>query len=219
MISANLALVKSTLPNQVSLIAVSKTFPNDAVLEAYNAGQRIFGENRVQELTEKYEALPKDIEWHLIGHLQTNKVKYIAPFVAMIHAVDSAKLLEEINKQGVKNNRRINCLLQFHIAREETKFGFSFEEAVAMLESTAFRSWDNVRICGVMGMATHTSDEAQVLAEFETLNNYFEQLKARFFTNDAEFKERSMGMSSDYPLAIKAGSTMVRIGSAIFGTR
>lgn len=211
--------IKSTIPEGVTLVAVSKTKPNEAILDVYNQGQRVFGENKVQELVDKYEALPKDIEWHLIGHLQTNKVKYIAPFVALIHAVDSLKLLQEINKQGLKNNRIIPCLFQFHIADEETKFGFDQQEIDILLKSEAFAELKNIQINGVMGMATFTDNQQQIESEFQSLKLIFDELKSNFFSDSQSFQTISMGMSGDYQLAIKSGSNMVRIGSAIFGGR
>lgn len=215
----NYTKIAQTIPTNVTLVAVSKTKPIEAILEIYKAGQRVFGENKVQELCEKQEVLPSDIQWHLIGHLQTNKVKYIAPFVAMIHAVDSLKLLQEINKQAAKNNRTIDCLLQFYIANEETKFGLSFEEAKELIESANFMELKNIEICGVMGMATFTDDEDQIREEFRTLENYFQWMKSHYFKFNDRFSEISMGMSSDYEIAIGEGSTMVRIGSKIFGNR
>lgn len=215
-----LETIKAQLaPTQTKLIAVSKTHPPERVLELYNRGQRIFGENRVQELTDKYEALPKDIEWHLIGHLQTNKVKYIAPFVSCIQSVDSLKLLAEIDRQAAKHDRVIDCLLQFHIAEEETKFGLDEAEAVELLQSPDFQSFKNVRITGVMGMATFTDDQAQVRREFQHLRIIFEKLKSDFFAEQPSFKEISMGMSGDYMLAVAEGSTMVRVGTLLFGAR
>jgi pyridoxal phosphate enzyme (YggS family) len=219
MISENLAHIKSTIPADVTLVAVSKTKPVSDIQEAYNAGQRIFGENKVQEMEEKYHLLPKDIEWHLIGHLQTNKVKYIAPFVAMIHSVDSFKLLKEIDKQAEKNNRTIECLLQFHIAKEDTKFGLSFEEAQELLGSPDFIELQNISIVGIMGMATFTDNEEQLRDEFRSLENYFHVLKSHYFKYNNDFKHLSMGMSGDYQIAIEEGSNMVRVGSSIFGTR
>lgn len=201
------------------LVAVSKTQPHEAILHLYQQGQRIFGENKVQELVPKYEALPKDIEWHLIGHLQSNKVKYIAPFVAMIHSVDSLKLLEEINKQAAKNQRVIYCLLQFKINDEETKFGLDLEEAFELLESSVLPTLQNIRLCGVMGMASFVDDEDQIRREFKNLKGIFDQLKARYFSQDPAFKEISMGMSDDYPIAVEEGSTLVRIGTLLFGAR
>jgi len=215
----NYTKIASKIPTNVTLVAVSKTKTIDAILEIYNAGQRVFGENKVQEMCEKQEVLPKDIQWHLIGHLQTNKVKYVAPFVAMIHAVDSLKLLQEINKQASKNNRTIDCLLQFYIANEETKFGLSFEEAKELIESADFMALKNIEICGVMGMATFTEDEDQIREEFRTLENYFQLIKSHYFKFNNRFTEISMGMSGDYEIAIEEGSTMVRIGSKIFGNR
>lgn len=218
-IAANLIEIKSSLPKGVSLVAVSKTKPLADILEAYNTGQRIFGENKVQELADKFNQLPKDIEWHMIGHLQTNKVKYIAPFISMIHSVDSLKLLSEINKEALKNNRTINCLLQFHIAEESTKFGLNIDEAISVLQSSEYSGMMNVRIKGVMGMATFTDDNEQVRKEFAHLKDIFKKLKESFFSDDPEFSEISMGMSDDYQIAIEQGSTVVRIGSTIFGSR
>ncbi len=219
MIAERIQQLKAELPTHVQLIAVSKTKPNSDIQLAYDAGQRVFGENKVQELVDKYEALPKDIEWHLIGHLQRNKVKYITPFVHLIHAVDSLKLLQEINKQAKLNDRIINCLLQFYIASEETKFGFSFEEAQEMLASPEFFKLKNVNIVGVMGMASFVDHTDQIEKEFNTLHNYFQLLKSSVFQFNDDFKEISMGMSGDYPIAIAQGSTMVRLGSTIFGSR
>lgn len=207
------------MPERVRLVAVSKTKPVEAIEEAYNAGQRVFGENRAQEMAEKYEVLPKDIEWHLIGHLQTNKVKYVAEFVAMIHGVESLKLLETIDKEAKKHDRVIPCLLQFHVAQEETKFGLDMEEAAALLESESYANMKNVRIEGVMGMATNTDNLTQVREEFRHLHEIFEELKQRYFADKPEFKELSMGMSGDYEIAVEEGSTMVRVGSSIFGAR
>lgn len=218
-IAENLNKVKSTIPEQVTLVAVSKTKPNELILEAYDTGQRVFGENRVQELTAKYESLPKDIEWHMIGHLQSNKVKYIAPFVSLIHAIDKPKLLFEVNKEAKKNDRVISVLLQFHIAEESSKFGLDLEEAKELLSSSRFLELENVQIAGVMGMATFTDDENQVRNEFKTLKSIFDELKQEFFANSSAFKEISMGMSGDYRIAIEEGSTMVRVGSSIFGKR
>lgn len=217
MISENLVEVLKEIPKNVTLVAVSKTKPIEAIEEAYLAGQRHFGENKVQELVAKYEKLPKDINWHLIGHLQTNKVKYVAPFVHLIHAVDSEKLLIEIDKQAHKNNRIIDVLLQFHIAQEDTKFGLSMGECKLLLKNR--RSFLNSRIVGVMGMASFVDDENQIRNEFKTLRNIFNELKAEYFGDVPYFSTISMGMSGDYSLAIEVGSTMVRVGSAIFGTR
>lgn len=218
-ISENINSINKSLPASVKLVAVSKTKPNEAILDAYNAGVRIFGENKVQELTTKYETLPNDIEWHFIGHLQTNKVKYIAPFVKLIHAVDSLKLLKTIDKEAAKNERIINCLLQFHIAKEETKYGLSEDEANAILDSDEYKKMQNIRICGVMGMATFTENTEQIRNEFQLLKNIFSKLKDRYFADNEYFKEVSMGMSDDYLIAVEQGSTMVRIGSTIFGHR
>lgn len=218
-IAKELELIKGSIPGSVTPVAVSKTKPLELLKEAYAAGQRHFGENRVQELEEKYNALPKDICWHMIGHLQSKKVKTIAPFVHLIHGVDSFKLLTEINKQALKNNRTIDCLLQFHIAQEETKFGFDLEEALEMLGSDEFAGLKNIRLVGIMGMATFTDDTDQIRTEFKTLASYFDQLKSTHYSDDPSFKEISMGMSGDYAIAIEEGSTMVRIGSAIFGGR
>jgi hypothetical protein len=218
-ISENLRWIKAQIPDHVKLVAVSKTKTVQEILTAYQSGQTIFGENKVQEITTKHPLLPPEIEWHFIGHLQTNKVKYLAPFVAMIHSVDSVKLLVEINKQALKLNRMIDCLLQFHIATEETKFGLDIKEATDLLISAEFKTIKNVRICGVMGMATFTEDEIVIRNEFRGLNLIFEQLKETFFSESEFFREISMGMSDDYKIAIEEGCTMVRIGSALFGER
>ncbi len=218
-IAENLQNIKNTLPDNIHLVAVSKTKPVADLLEAYNAGQHIFGENKIQEMTEKWEQMPKDIQWHMIGHLQTNKVKYIAPFVSLIHSVDSLKLLEEINKQAAKNNRVINCLLQIYIANEDTKFGLSAAEATELLASAEFAALQNVRICGLMGMATNTGNREQIAAEFASLKNLFNVFKQKFFSNNAAFTELSMGMSSDYQIALANGATLIRVGSMLFGER
>lgn len=218
-IGKNIINIVQSLPESVRLVAVSKTKPNEDILAAYEVGQRIFGENKVQDLTRKYEELPKDIEWHFIGHPQTNKVKYIAPFVSLIHGVDSIKLLKEISKQGSKNNKQIKCLLQFHIAEEATKFGLTEEEAIQMLELDAFKQLTHVEVVGVMGMATNTDNEAQVRNEFSMLKNIFSKLKNRYFSTSESFTEISMGMSADFQLAVAEGSTLIRVGSKIFGTR
>ena len=209
--------IKSELPQSTRLVAVSKFHPAEAISEAYDGGQRIFGESKVQELEEKYKVLPKDIEWHFIGHLQTNKVKYIAPYISMIHAVDSYKLLCEINKQAQKANRVIKCLLEIHIAKEESKYGFSFESCRQMLDTEDWKGLENVSVCGVMGMATFTDDDAEIRNEFKSLHDFFTELKNSYFSNDDNFREISMGMSDDYPIAIEEGSTMIRVGSKIFG--
>ena len=218
-IQANLKEVLADLPSGVRLVAVSKFHPNEAIEEAYAAGQRIFGESKVQEMAQKYETLPKDIEWHFIGHLQTNKIKYMAPYVAMIHGIDSYKLLVEINKQAQKYSRVIPCLLQIHIAEEETKFGFSFDECWEMLKAGDWKELHNVQISGVMGMATNIDDTEQIKKEFCSLNTFFKEIKQTYFTDTESFKEISMGMSHDYHIAIREGSTMVRVGSKIFGER
>lgn len=211
--------IRASLPAGVRLVTVSKFKPAEDISALYQHGQRVFGENHAQEMKAKHEILPQDIEWHFIGHLQTNKVKYIAPYVSLIHSIDSLDLLKEVNKHAVKNNRVIPCLLQFHIADEETKFGFTFEECAAMLNSSEFQELKNVKIHGVMGMATFTDDQEQVRGEFRHLHQIFQDLKVQYFAQEPDFKEISMGMSEDYPIAIEEGSTLVRIGSAIFGPR
>jgi PLP dependent protein len=218
-IAQNIQDITNLLPEEVTLVAVSKTKPVETLLEAYKAGQRHFGENKVQEMNEKQEALPADIHWHLIGHLQSNKVKFIAPYVHLIHSVDSLKLLQEIDKQAKKNQRIIDCLLQFHIAEEETKFGLSIQEAEELISSQAYAELKNVRIVGIMGMATFTEDQQQIRKEFRQLKQYFEHIKTKHFASSPYFKEISMGMSSDYLLAIEEGSTLIRVGSSIFGGR
>ena len=219
-IKENLISIKNTFINpSCQLIAVSKTKSKEEIMEAYNAGIRDFGENKVQEITEKYEILPKDIRWHMIGHLQRNKVKYLAPFVYLIHGVDSLKLLSEINKQAEKNNRKIPCLLQVHIALEDSKFGFSEDELIALVESEEIKTLGHVQVIGLMGMATFTDNDAQIKSEFEGLKNLFTQLQSSSLPENIEMKELSIGMSGDYLLAQEAGSTMVRIGTAIFGER
>ena len=219
-IAANISAIKKEIGTRnVKLIAVSKTKPVESILEAYEAGHRLFGENMVQELVEKHEKLPKDIEWHLIGHLQTNKVKYIAPFINLIHSVDSLKLIQEMNKQALKNNRVIDCLLQLEIADEETKFGMDMAEAIEFLRSNEFQELKNVRICGVMGIATLTDNPKMTEEEFYELKTFFNGLKDTFFRKDPAFKEISMGMSGDYNIAIEKGSTLIRLGSTIFGGR
>lgn len=218
-ITESLKQVLNELPEGVRLVAVSKFHPNEAIEEAYRAGQRVFGESKVQEMTSKHESLPKDIEWHFIGHLQTNKIKYIVPYVALIHGIDSYKLLAEVNKQAGKIGRTVNCLLQLHIAREETKFGFSFDECRDMLVSGEWKTFQNIRICGLMGMATNTENTEQIKTEFCSLRNFFREVKVKWFSDSEAFKELSMGMSHDYREAIATGSTLVRIGSKIFGER
>jgi pyridoxal phosphate enzyme (YggS family) len=211
--------LKKTLAEHVTLVAVSKTKPISAIEDAYESGHRDFGENRVQELQEKYPALPKDIRWHAIGHLQRNKVKYIAPFIHLIHSVDSLRLLKEINKEAEKNERTIKVLLQFHIAQEESKFGLDWDKAQVLLESDDYREMKNIEVTGVMGMATFIDNEGQVREEFAQLRFFFEQLKEQYFKDQSSFKEISMGMSGDYELAISEGSTMIRVGSSLFGAR
>lgn len=218
-ISKNIELIRQTLPEGVNLVCVSKFNPAESILEAYNAGERIFGESKVQEMVDKFEMLPEDIHWHFIGHLQTNKVKFIVPFVELIHGVDSIRLAEEINKQAGKIKRTVNCLLQVHIASEETKFGFSGEELTGFFESGAFSHLENVRIRGLMGMATFTTDTLKVRKEFRSLKQLFDDIKKRFLSEKIDFSEISMGMSDDYKIAIEEGCTMVRIGSSIFGHR
>jgi len=218
-IAENIDLVKSNLSAQVQLIAVSKTKPANLLMEAYAHGQRAFGENKVQELVWKFGELPKDIEWHFIGHMQTNKVKNIVPFVHLIHGVDSFKLLKTIDAEAKKVNRIIPCLLQFHIAEEETKFGLSLNEATDILNSEEFKLLKHAQLSGVMGMATYTDDENQIHKEFAALKAIFDQLKSNYFADKPEFREISMGMSGDYLIAVEEGSTMVRIGSTIFGER
>ena len=213
------SLKNETTPKKVTLIAVSKTKPVADIQEAYDAGQREFGENTVQEMVEKQEQLPKDIQWHQIGHLQSNKVKYIAPFISMIQSVDSLKLLQEINKQAEKNNRIIDCLLQIYIADEETKFGLGFDEAIELLRSEEFAAFKNIRIRGLMGIATNTDKEKQLKDEFQELKVFFDGIKQSFFRKENSFDVISMGMSSDYEIAIEQGSTMIRVGSTIFGGR
>ena len=214
-IKENLLAVKQTIPNSVTLVAVSKTKPISDIQEAYDQGQRIFGENRVQEMTEKWEKMPKDIEWHMIGHLQRNKVKYMAEYVSLVHGVDSPRLLAEINKQAEKHNRTIPCLLQVHIAEEDTKFGFNEEELLDLVRNENFKSHKNAKIVGLMGMATFTENMDQVRREFKSLHSLYLKLKSEY----ADFTTLSMGMSGDYQIAIEEGSTMVRIGSSIFGSR
>lgn len=214
MISENIKILKTKIPKEVTLIAVSKTKPISDIEEAYQAGQRDFGENKIQEMVDKWDLLPKDIQWHMIGHVQTNKVKYMASFVYLIHAIDSLKLLKEINKQAQKHERVINCLLQIKIAEEESKFGLSQEDALEILKSNEFSTLKNIKVKGLMGMATFTEDEKQLVSEFSTLKTFYNTYKQTF-----GFSELSMGMSGDYPIAINQESTMIRVGSAIFGER
>ena len=214
-IKENLLAVTNTIPNSVTLVAVSKTKPMSLIQEAYDEGQRIFGENRVQEMTEKWQEMPKDIEWHMIGHLQRNKVKYMAEYVSLVHGVDSPRLLAEINKQAEKHNRVISCLLQVHIAEEDTKFGFNEEELLELVSNEEFKTYKHIKIEGLMGMATFTDNMDQVRREFRSLKDLYAKLK----NNYTDFNTLSMGMSGDYKIAIEEGSTMVRIGSSIFGSR
>ena len=214
-IATNLRTIKEILPDHVMLVAVSKTKSNEEILMAYKSGQRVFGENKIQELAQKWENLPKDIQWHMIGHAQRNKVKYMAEFVSLIHGVDSLTLLSEINKQAKKHNRKISCLFQMHIAEEDTKFGLDKSELDALIKSEEFRQFENIKIVGLMGMATFTSDEAQIRKEFKQLKCIFEELRNLL----PDISILSMGMSGDYTIAIEEGSNMVRIGSSIFGSR
>ncbi|NLO02878.1 MAG: YggS family pyridoxal phosphate-dependent enzyme [Bacteroidales bacterium] len=211
--------LKSSLPEGVKLVAVTKTKPPEIIEEAYKAGHKTFGENKVQELVQKFEKLPEDIEWHFIGHLQSNKTKYLIPFVGMIHGIDSFKILKSVNKEAGKFGRVIPCLLQFHIARESTKFGLSEEEAFEILESGTFARMENIKVAGVMGMATFTDNKEMVRSEFRELKAIFKKLKSSYFPEDPAFREISMGMSDDYDIAVEEGSTIVRIGSKIFGSR
>lgn len=210
-VKKNLEEIKSKIPSHVTLVAVSKTYPSDVVMEAYKAGHRVFGENKVQELCEKRDWMPDDIEWHLIGHLQTNKVKYIAPFVSMIHSIDSLKLLQEVNKYAHKCDRVINCLLQIHIAREETKFGLSYDECEELLKSEEYKALKNIRVVGLMSMASNTDNKDQIREEFKLLKQFYDKQASLYIL--------SIGMSSDYEIAIEEGSTMIRVGSSIFGKR
>ena len=218
-VKGHLREVRSRLPEGVCLVAISKYHPVEYLQAAYEEGQRVFGESHEQELRQKVEVLPNDIQWHFIGHLQTNKVKYIAPYVSMIEAVDSLKLLKEIEKQGAKNNRVIDVLLELHIAEEETKYGLTLEACRQLLEEGEWRNMTHVRICGLMMMASYVEDEAQIRQEFRTAHNFFDEVKQRYFAESPYFTQRSWGMSHDYPIAVEEGSTMVRVGTAIFGPR
>jgi len=218
-IAEKLFQLESELPENVRLLAVSKFHSESVIMEAYNAGQRIFGENRVQELLPKHEHLPEDIEWHFIGHLQANKVKYIAPFIHTIQSIDSLKLAETVNREASKLNRKIRVLLQIHIAQEEQKFGFSYEEAEDLIKNGALNLMTNLDVSGLMGMATLTDDQTQIRDEFNRLHRFFQQIKADYFANSSSFKELSIGMSDDYQIAVKEGSTMIRLGSKLFGSR
>ncbi len=219
MIKDNIEKINSTLPERTRLIAVSKTKPVEMLQEAYDAGQRLFGENKALEMRDKYELLPKDIEWHFIGHLQTNKVKYIAPFISLIHSADSVKLLKEIDKQGQKCGRVVDVLLQIHVAQEETKFGFTPDELLDWLATEEWKAMGHIRIVGLMAMGTNTNDETQIAREFETVRQLFHTVKESHFADQPPFRELSMGMSGDYLIAQERGSTMVRVGSLIFGER
>lgn len=218
-IAENIGQLRKEIPSSVKIVAVSKTRSIDEIMEAYLAGQRIFGENKAQELVAKQPSLPSDIEWHFIGHLQTNKVKLIIPFTSMIQSIDSLKLLRTVNKEAVAFNRSINCLLQFHIATEETKFGLDMQEAIALLQAMKNEEMKNVDILGVMGMATYTNDHEMICREFQLLKSHYSQLKSDFFSDHNDFKEISMGMSGDYLSAVNEGSTMIRVGTIIFGER
>lgn len=215
----NLLKIRQSIPYNITLIAVSKTKPAEDILEVYQAGQRVFGENKAQEMKEKYALLPKDIQWHMIGHLQENKVKYIVPFVSMIHSVDSLKILLAINKRALLCNRVVDCLFEMDISHEESKFGLSMEELISILSSEEYKQLENIRICGLMGVGSITEDKEQTRKEFRALKEMFLEIKQKFFSNSEHFSQISMGMSSDYDLAIQEGSTMIRIGSNIFGAR
>mgnify|MGYP000942855155 CR=1 FL=1 len=217
-IKENLLQIKATLPEKVTLVAVSKTKPVADLMEAYDAGQRIFGENKIQEMTDKHQQMPKDIQWHMIGHVQSNKVKYMIPYVKLIHGVDSLKLLKEINRQAVRWRKKVDCLLQIHIAEEETKFGLDENELTELLNSEEFKSFENIKVIGLMGMATFTDNQDQIKREFNHLKTIFDKNQP-LITENCELKTLSMGMSGDYQMAIECGSTMVRIGSSIFGSR
>lgn len=215
----NLLKIRQSIPSNITLIAVSKTKPAEDILEVYQAGQRVFGENKAQEMKEKYALLPKDIQWHMIGHLQENKVKYIVPFVSMIHSVDSLKILLAINKRALLCNRVVDCLFEMDISHEESKFGLSMEELISILSSEEYKQLENIRICGLMGVGSITENKEQTRKEFRALKEMFLEIKQKFFSNSEHFSQISMGMSSDYDLAIQEGSTMIRIGSNIFGAR
>jgi pyridoxal phosphate enzyme (YggS family) len=218
-IKSNINILKESIPSEVKVVAVSKFHSSEEIMEAYEAGQRIFGENRVQELVQKSEDLPKDIEWHFIGVLQRNKVKQIAPFISLIHSVDSMRLMQEIDKQAAANNRSISCLLQIHIAEEDTKSGFTPNECLQFLSDGVWKEYTHVKLTGIMGMATFTDNSDKVRSEFQKLRQLFDKVKTDYFANDSDFKEISMGMTGDYPVAINEGSTMIRVGTLIFGER
>lgn len=218
-IKSNINILKESIPSEVKVVAVSKFHSSEEIMEAYEAGQRIFGENRVQELVQKSEDLPKDIEWHFIGVLQRNKVKQIAPFISLIHSVDSMRLMQEIDKQAAANNRSISCLLQIHVAEENTKSGFTPNECLQFLSDGVWKEYTHVKLTGIMGMATFTDNSDKVRSEFQKLRQLFDKVKTDYFANDSDFKEISMGMTGDYPVAINEGSTMIRVGTLIFGER
>lgn len=218
-IANEITKIKSSLPATTRLIAVSKTKPVEDLQQAYDAGQRVFGENKALEMRDKHEVLPNDIQWHFIGHLQTNKIKYIISYVSLIHSIDSCNLLNEVNIAAAKKDMVVDCLLQFHIADEDTKYGLSFDEAQVLLNSPEYKAMNNIRIVGVMGMATFTDNQDQIRQEFRNLKSIFDRLKEQYFADNDSFKEISMGMSDDYPIAIEEGSTLIRVGSAIFGKR
>ena len=218
-IKSNINILKESIPSEVKVVAVSKFHSSEEIMEAYEAGQRIFGENRVQELVQKSEDLPKDIEWHFIGVLQRNKVKQIAPFISLIHSVDSMRLMQEIDKQAAANNRSISCLLQIHVAEENTKSGFTPNECLKFLSDSVWKEYTHVKLTGIMGMATFTDNSDKVRSEFQKLRQLFDKVKTDYFANDSDFKEISMGMTGDYPVAINEGSTMIRVGTLIFGER
>lgn len=218
-IKSNIKKLTESVHSEVKIVAVSKFHSTDEIMEAYEAGQRIFGESRVQELVQKNEELPKDIEWHFVGGLQRNKVKQIAPFISLIHSVDSERLMREVNKQAAANNRTISCLLQIHVAEEDTKSGFTPDECLQFLSEGVFKEYTHVKLVGMMGMATFTDDKDKVRNEFQQLKQLFDKVKSQYFANDSDFKEISMGMTGDYPTAIEEGSTMIRVGTLIFGER
>ncbi|MBR1625954.1 MAG: YggS family pyridoxal phosphate-dependent enzyme [Bacteroidales bacterium] len=218
-IEENIKNIKSSIPSNVTLIAVSKTKPEEDLIAAYNCGQRAFGENKAQEMKRKHENLPEDIQWHFIGHLQENKIKYIISYVTLIHSVDSLKLLKEINKYALKNNRKVDCLFEIDISKEESKFGLTYKEVCGILDSEDYKQLDNIRICGVMGIGSITDDREQTRKEFKELRDIFIDLKNKYFANEEHFKEISMGMTHDYEMAIEEGATIIRIGSKIFGAR
>lgn len=218
-IKSNIKKLKDSIPSEVKIVAVSKFHSTDEIMEAYEVGQRIFGESRVQELVQKSEDLPKDIEWHFVGGLQRNKVKQIAPFISLIHSVDSERLMREINKQAAANNRTISCLLQIHVAEEDTKSGFTPDECMQFLSKGVLKEYTHVKFTGIMGMATFTDDEDKVRNEFQKLKQLFDKVKSQYFANDSDFKELSMGMTGDYPVAVTEGSTIIRVGTLIFGER